>query len=71
MLPRAFMADGRFKEVFVEKTVLANLDHPGIINFHTSFGSNAKLYLLMEYCVGGSLDTYLERKGILSLPEVR
>ena len=67
MLPRAFMAEGRIKEVFIEKTVLASLDHPGIIKFYTSFGSNAKLYLLMEYSMGGSLDTYLERKGILTL----
>jgi serine/threonine-protein kinase ULK4 len=64
------MAEGRIKEVFIEKTVLASLDHPGIIKFYTSFGSNAKLYLLMEYSIGGSLDTYLERKGSLNLQEV-
>jgi serine/threonine protein kinase len=71
MLPRAFMAEGRIKEVFVEKTVLADLKHPGVIKLHSSFGSNAKLYLLIEYCANGSLDMHLSRKGTLNLQEVR
>lgn len=71
MIPRAFQAEGRIKEVFIEKAVLAHLEHPGIIKFFKSFYSEGKLYLLIEYSQGGSLDAHLERHGPLKLSVAR
>lgn len=68
MVPRAFQADGRIKEVFIEKTVLTYFDHPGITKMYQSFGAEGKLYLLLEYLPYGSLDTYLERIDGNKLP---
>ena len=50
MLIQRFIAEGRIKEVFIERCVLANLNHPTIIKFYQSFKNGNKLYLLVEYC---------------------
>ena len=61
MLIQRFIAEGRIKEVFIERCVLAHLNHPTIIKFFQSFKNSNKLYLLVEYCSGGSLSDFLIR----------
>lgn len=53
------------KEVFIERSILASLDHPLIIKFFQSFKNQNKLYLLVEYCPKGSLVDFLKRQGSL------
>lgn len=60
-----FVAEGRIKEVFIERCVLASLDHPAIIKLFQSFKNQNKLYLLTEYCTRGSLDGFLKKKVTL------
>jgi serine/threonine protein kinase len=55
MLLHRFINEGRVKEVFIERCILANLDHPSIIKFYQSFKNQNKLYLLVEFCPRGSL----------------
>ena len=66
MLVHKFLQEGRMKEVFIERCILANLDHPLIIKFFTSFKNQNKLYLLTEYCAKGSLLAFLKRQGSLN-----
>ena len=60
-----FISEGRIKEVFIERCILASLDHPSIIKFFQSFKNQNKLYLLVEYCPKGSLSDFLKLQGIL------
>ena len=62
-----FWKEGRLHEVFVEKAVLANLNHPSIVKYFKSFTNGNKIYLLMEYCIGGSLEKFLSVNGKLPL----
>ena len=66
MLIHRFLREGRMKEVFIERCILASLDHPLIIKFFQSFKNQSKLYLLVEYCPKGSLVEFLKREGCLN-----
>ena len=66
MLIHRFLQEGRMKEVFIERCILASLDHPLIIKFFQSFKNSNKLYLLVEYCPKGSLVDFLKRQGSIN-----
>ena len=40
---------------------LKELQHPHIIRFITAKQTSKHMYLIMEYCEGGSLESYVER----------
>ena len=65
MLITRFINEGRIKEVFIERCILASLSHPSIIKFYQSFKNHNKLYLLLEYCPKGSLSEFLKRQNCL------
>jgi serine/threonine protein kinase len=65
MLPQKFKAEGRMKEVFIEKCVLQNLKDPSAIKFYQSFACGGKFYFLLEFCYNGSLAVFLERQRTL------
>ena len=65
MMIHKFINEGRIKEVFIERCILASLDHPSIIKFYQSFKNQNKLFLLVEYCQRGSLMDFLKRQGSL------
>src|SRR3972149_9707128 len=48
---------------------LASLQHPSIVTFHHHFTQNNILYLVMEYCKGGSLENLILSKRKLSVDE--
>ena len=66
MLVQRFVQEGRVREVFIERCVLSSLNHPTIIKFYQSFKNGNKLYLLVEYCQGGSLSDFLIRQKVLT-----
>jgi len=66
MLIHRFINEGRIKEVFIERSILASLDHPSIIKFYQSFKNQNKLFLLVEFCPRGSLMDFLKRQGCLN-----
>lgn len=41
--------------MFIEKEMLFNLDHQGIVKFIDAFQTNDKYYFVMEYLSGGDL----------------
>ena len=48
--------------VMNERRILANLNHPFIINISCSFQDRENLYLVMEFMAGGDLRYHLGRK---------
>jgi len=54
-----------------EKTILASLRHPLVVDFYGTCQDEKKLYLVMEYVQGGELLSLLERRGKLTVTEAR
>ncbi|EFA81817.1 cAMP-dependent protein kinase [Heterostelium album PN500] len=44
-----------------EKSILASIHHPFIVNLYQSFQDEKKIYLLFEYVAGGEVFTHLRR----------
>ncbi|EGR29349.1 protein kinase domain protein [Ichthyophthirius multifiliis] len=49
------------RKMLVEKTVLLENKHPFLVRLKYSFQTEKKLYLVMEYCPGGELYSYIVR----------
>lgn len=49
------------KQIEQEVEILAKLDHEHIVKFETFIETKKKMYIVMEYCSGGSLKTYIEK----------
>ncbi|KAK1383604.1 hypothetical protein POM88_021339 [Heracleum sosnowskyi] len=57
--------------VKLERIVLDQLDHPGIIRLYFTFQDTFSLYMALESCEGGELFDQITRKGRLSKDEAR
>ncbi|CAN7069670.1 unnamed protein product [Brassica rapa subsp. trilocularis] len=57
--------------VKLERIVLDQLDHPGIIKLFFTFQDSFSLYMALESCEGGELFDQITRKGRLSEEEAR
>ena len=55
----------------VEKLILERVAHPFIVNLVFSFQTRKKLYMVMEYVMGGDLFTLLSTRGLASEPRAR
>lgn len=49
-----------------EKKILADINHPFLVQLYASFSDDKKLYFLLEYCPGGELFSLLAAKDKLS-----
>ncbi|CAG9313274.1 PLK4 [Blepharisma stoltei] len=54
-----------------EISIQMKLEHPNIVKLHTSFEDSSFIYLLLEYCSGGELHSYIKQKERLSESETR
>lgn len=57
--------------VKLERIVLDQLDHPGIVRLFFTFQDTFSLYMALESCEGGELFDQITRKGRLSEAEAR
>ncbi|KAG9444134.1 hypothetical protein H6P81_015474 [Aristolochia fimbriata] len=57
--------------VKLERIVLDQLDHPGIVRLFFTFQDNYSLYMALESCEGGELFDQITRKGRLSEADAR
>ncbi|XP_024990194.1 3-phosphoinositide-dependent protein kinase 2-like isoform X2 [Cynara cardunculus var. scolymus] len=57
--------------VKLERIVLDQLDHPGIVQLHFTFQDTFSLYMALESCEGGELFDQITRKGRLTEDEAR
>lgn len=61
--------ENKIAYVKLERIVLDQLDHPGIISLHFTFQDTYSLYMALESCEGGELFDQIARKGCLSEDE--
>jgi serum/glucocorticoid-regulated kinase 2 len=54
------------QRIMTERNILTEIKHPFLIKIHASFQSDAKLYLVLEYCPGGELFGLLKKRKRLS-----
>jgi len=59
----------RRRGVLREIKILARINHPNIVTFHEALDRTSKIFLVMEYCSGGSLFSLLKRIPGRSLEE--
>mgnify|MGYP000007520523 CR=1 FL=1 len=52
--------------VMNERTLLADLNHPFLVNMKSSFQDRENLYLVMDYLNGGDLRYHIGCKGRFS-----
>ncbi|XP_057798841.1 3-phosphoinositide-dependent protein kinase 2-like [Salvia miltiorrhiza] len=57
--------------VKLERIVLDQLDHPGVVRLYFTFQDSCSLYMGLESCDGGELFDQITRKGRLSEDETR
>lgn len=58
----------KLDETESEIKTLIKLDHPNIISIYEYFTDEEYIYIVLEYCPGGSMETYIKRNGILPKP---
>ncbi|KAM0946305.1 putative protein kinase AGC-PDK1 family [Dioscorea sansibarensis] len=63
--------ENKISYVKLERIVLDQLDHPGIIRLHFTFQDTYSLYMALESCEGGELFDQITRKGRLTEDEAR
>ncbi|XP_049936190.1 3-phosphoinositide-dependent protein kinase 2-like isoform X2 [Nymphaea colorata] len=63
--------ENKISYVKMERVVLDQLDHPGIIRLFFTFQDTYSLYMALESCDGGELFDQITRKGRLSEDEAR
>lgn len=54
------------KRIMTERDILVKIKHPFLIQIHSSFQDEKKLYLVLEYCPGGELFGLLHKKKKLT-----
>ena len=59
-----------FQQVKTEIDILKIAKHPNIIQLYDVFENENYIYIIMEYCAGGDLFSYIEKRGF-RLPETR
>ena len=70
VLKQEFSEDSSFVTKFrAEAQSAAGLEHPNIVNIYDVGSENGLYYIVMEYVVGITLKTYIEKKGQLSFKE--
>eukprot|EP01060_Flectonema_neradi_P006248 TRINITY_DN1418_c0_g3_i2.p1 TRINITY_DN1418_c0_g3~~TRINITY_DN1418_c0_g3_i2.p1 ORF type:complete len:369 (+),score=72.61 TRINITY_DN1418_c0_g3_i2:117-1109(+) len=51
------------QHILAEKSLLSELSHPFIVNIITTFQDEKKLYIVLEYVIGGEMFTHLRSAG--------
>jgi len=57
--------------IFTERGILAQIDHPFIVSLQYAFQSRTKLYFVMDYCSGGDFFGFLKIKRKFTENEAR
>ncbi|CAL4912273.1 unnamed protein product [Urochloa decumbens] len=51
--------------IIKEREILKSIDHPNILRLLDTIDTTNMMYLVLEYCNGGDLDAYLQKRGRL------
>ncbi|XP_020595599.1 3-phosphoinositide-dependent protein kinase 1-like [Phalaenopsis equestris] len=72
IMDKKFIAkENKISYVKLERIILDQLDHPGVIRLYFTFQDTYSLYMALESCEGGELFDQITRKGCLSEDEAR
>lgn len=72
IMDKKFIAkENKISYVKLERIVLDQLDHPGVIKLYFTFQDSYSLYMALESCEGGELFDQITRKVCLSEDEAR
>ncbi|KAJ0411648.1 hypothetical protein ATCC90586_004117 [Pythium insidiosum] len=59
----------RVQRVLTERDLLTKTNHPFIVTLHYSFETTDYFYLILQYCAGGELFSFLRRSDDHCIPE--
>lgn len=59
------------ERILGEREILTKIKHPFLIQMHSAFQNEKKLFLVLEYCPGGELFGLLSKKKRLSEEQAR
>lgn len=62
LMKNKIMGQNLIKYAMTERNVMSYVKHPFIVSLRYSFQTDNKLYLILDYCSGGSLSTYLNKE---------
>jgi len=68
---KRLLEDDKTHHTMSERSVLAKMRHPFIVNLYHAFQSSDKLYYVMDYCPGGELFYHLKADGRFSKDRTR
>jgi serine/threonine protein kinase len=60
MFKRDKMSKKSLRNLHDEIQILRNLDSPSVIKIYETFKTRRHFYLIIEYCNGGDLESFLE-----------
>jgi len=61
----------QIRNIFTERGILAQLNHPFVVSLQYAFQSKTKLYFVMDYCSGGDFFGFLKIKRKFTESETR
>jgi serine/threonine protein kinase len=68
ILSRQFLIEHEVVQQFErELTILSSIEHPNVVSFSGLYNDEELIYIVMEYCPGGSLQSLIVREG--GIPE--
>ena len=70
IMSKRYMNQSDRSLVKTEIEILKICQHPNIIRLYDIFENEECIYIIMEYCAGGDLFSYIEKRGF-KLPELR
>ena len=70
IINKKLVSEVNVQQVKTEIDILKIAKHPNIIQLYDVFENEDTIYIIMEYCAGGDLFSYIEKRGF-RLPETR
>jgi serine/threonine protein kinase len=71
LIDRSLEDESLMESFTAEIAALEVLVHPNVIQFYDFFRSDSFLYLVLEYCPGGSMKDIVEAHGAIAIPTFR
>ncbi|EAS02374.2 Serine/Threonine kinase domain protein (macronuclear) [Tetrahymena thermophila SB210] len=66
LLKKSIKNERQKRHTLTERQILEKIDHPFIVKLHYAFQTNEKLYLVLDFMVGGELFHHLKKSGKFS-----
>jgi serine/threonine protein kinase len=72
IIPKAILVENEgFERFQISLQILQRLVHPGIVALHEVLKDPLHYFIVLEYCPGGALSSYLSEHKQIDIPETR